>query len=321
MIAVNLALMMAIYVGIGYFARKKRIVEERFSASLAALIFNFIFPCAVISSLQTDYDPASVMNGGALLGISIFSMIILLLLGLLVNKLSGKQDDLSRILLVNLMFTNFTYMAFPIMEMLYGSIGKFYIAVYTIPVRILFYIVTPLVFTIGKDKSSSLNGRQVARGVIRAILSPPVLAVPVGLIIYFFGLRVPEPFSTVIDKLSSTASPLGMILCGVTLAAIPLSRIWREKRLFVIAALRLFVAPAIMLGLWFLVSSFMTIDPIVAKVSILYCALPAAATTTVLAIKAQSDATKAAQCVFITTLLSILTLPLWVEILNRIIGV
>ncbi len=321
MIAVNLALMMAIYVGIGYFARKKRIVEERFSASLAALIFNFIFPCAVISSLQTDYDPASVMNGGALLGISVFSMIILLLLGLLVNKLSGKQDDLSRILLVNLMFTNFTYMAFPIMEMLYGSIGKFYIAVYTIPVRILFYIVTPLVFTIGKDKSSSLNGRQVARGVIRAILSPPVLAVPVGLIIYFFGLRVPEPFSTVIDKLSSTASPLGMILCGVTLAAIPLSRIWREKRLFVIAALRLFVAPAIMLGLWFLVSSFMTIDPIVAKVSILYCALPAAATTTVLAIKAQSDATKAAQCVFITTLLSILTLPLWVEILNRIIGV
>lgn len=320
MIAVNLALMMAIYVGIGYFARKKRIVEERFSASLAALIFNFIFPCAVISSLQTDYDPASVMNGGALLGISVFSMIILLLLGLLVNKLSGKQDDLSRILLVNLMFTNFTYMAFPIMEMLYGSIGKFYIAVYTIPVRILFYIVTPLVFTIGKDKSSSLNGRQVARGVIRAILSPPVLAVPVGLIIYFFGLRVPEPFSTVIDKLSSTASPLGMILCGVTLAAIPLSRIWREKRLFVIAALRLFVAPAIMLGLWFLVSSFMTIDPIVAKVSILYCALPAAATTTVLAIKAQSDATKAAQCVFITTLLSILTLPLWVEVLNQVIG-
>jgi predicted permease len=320
MIAVNLALMMAIYVGIGFFARKQRIVEERFSSSLAALIFNFIFPCAVISSLQTEYDPASIMNGGALLGISIISMLILLALGLLVNKISGRKDDLSRILLINLMFTNFTYMAFPIMEMLYGSIGKFYIAVYTIPVRILFYIVTPLVFTIGKDKSASPTGKQIARGVLRAILSPPVLAVPVGLFIYFFSIRIPEPFSTVIEKLSSTASPLGMILCGVTLAAIPLSRIWREKRLFVIAALRLFIAPAIMLGLWFLVSSFVTVDPVVAKVSILYCALPAAATTTVLAIKAQSDATKAAQCVFITTLLSILTLPLWVEILNQVVG-
>lgn len=321
MIAVNLALMMAIYVAIGFFARKKRIVEERFSASLAALIFNFIFPCAVISSLQTEYDPASIMNGGALLGISVLSMFVMLLLGLLVNKISGKSDDLSRILLVNLMFTNFTYMAFPIMEMLYGSIGKFYIAVYTIPVRILFYVVTPLIFTIGKDKTSSLTARQVGRGIVRAILSPPVLAVPIGLCIYFLGIRIPEPFSTVIEKLSSTASPLGMILCGVTLAAIPLSRIWHEKRLFVIALLRLLVAPAIMLGLYLAASSLVAIDPTVAKVSILYCALPAAATTTVLAIKAQSDATKAAQCVFITTLLSILTLPLWVEILNVIIGV
>jgi len=321
MIAVNLALMMAIYVCIGFFAKRRRIVDDRFSASLAALIFNFIFPCAVITSLSSEYDPRELVNGGALLVISVITMAVMLLLGLLVNRVSGKSDDMSRILLVNLMFTNFTYMAFPIMEILYGDIGRFYIAVYTIPVRILFYIATPLIFTLGKDKdkSGAPGIRGIARGVMRAILSPPVLAVPVGLVIYFFGLEIPEPFSTVIDKLGGTASPLGMILCGVTLAAIPLSRIRQEKRLFLIAALRLIAAPALLLGLYLAITRFIPIDPVVAKVSILYAALPAAATTTVLAIKAQSDATKAAQCVFLTTLLSIVTLPIWVEILNRLV--
>ena len=61
------------------------------------------------------------------------------------------------------------------------------------------------------------------------------------------------------------------------------------------------------------------VDPIVAKVSILYLALPAAATTTVMAVKAQSDATRAAQCVFVTTVFSVITLPVWSGILDMLV--
>ena len=86
-----------------------------------------------------------------------------------------------------------------------------------------------------------------------------------------------------------------------------------------IAVLRLIAIPAAAVGIFLLVSRFWHVDPLVAKISILYCALPAAATTTVLAIKAQSDATKAAQCVFVTTLLSVLTLPLWARILEIVV--
>jgi len=319
MIALSLAVQMAILMFIGFIARKKRIVEEKFSTSLASFIFNFVFPCVVINAMQIKYEPSEVLQSGLLIGISIFTMALMLGLGLFVNRIIRKKDDMSRILLVSLMFTNFTYMAFPIMESLYGDKGSFYIAIYTIPVRVLFYVATPLIFTLGKDKAVQLNARQIRRDALRALLSPPVLAVPVGLLIYFFGIPIPGPIAAVIESLAKVATPMGMVLCGVTLAAIPLSKIWKEKRIMLIAGLRLIAAPLTAVGLYLLISLFVHVDPLLAKVSILYCALPAAATITVLAIKSQSDATKAAQCVFATTLLSVITLPAWAYLLEIIV--
>jgi len=319
MTALYLAVQMAILMFIGFFARKKRIVEEKFSTSLASFIFNFVFPCLVIDAMQTEYDPAQILNSAVLIGISIFTVALMFGLGYIVNRISKKSDDMSRILLINLMFTNFTYMAFPVMESLYGNMGKFYIAVYTIPVRILFYVLSPLIFSLGRDKTIKVSGRQIGKSALQAVLSPPVLAVPIGLLIYFFSIRIPSPIAAVIKSLANVASPMGMVLCGITLAAIPLSKIWRDQRILLIAALRLLAAPAIAVGIYLLADRFLHVDPLVAKVSILYCALPAAATTTVMAIKAQGDATKAAQCVFITTLLSVLTLPVWAYLIDIVV--
>lgn len=314
----SLAFQMAVFLFIGYWARKQRIVEEKFSASLASFIFNFVFPCVVINALQIDYEPDQVFHSGYLIIISIITMSIMFGVGSFVNWLGHKQDDMARILLVNIMFTNFTYMAFPVMESLYGQMGSFYIAVYTIPVRVLFYIISPLIFSLGKN-GTKIDGKQVARDAMRALLSPPVIAVPIGLLIYFFRIPVPSPITDVIASLARVAAPMGMVLCGVTLAAIPLTKLWREKRIVLITVLRLLIAPAIILGIYLLLSLAFHIDPVVAKVSILYCALPAAATTTVLAIKAQSDATRAAQCVFVTTLFSVITLPVWAKLLEILV--
>ena len=319
MTVLYLAIEMAILMFIGFIARKKRIVDERFTTSLAAFIFNFVFPCMVVDALQTDYKPGEILNSGFLLGISVFSILLMFGVGFLVNKIMRKDDDLARMLLINLMFTNFTYMAFPVMSVLYGDVGKFYIAVYTIPVRVLFYVLTPLILTLGKDKSLKLSAGQIGIAALKSFLSPPVLAVPVGLALYFSGLTLPVPIDAVIHSLAQVASPMGMVLCGVSIAAIPLSRIRKEHRVFLLAGLRLVLAPALGVAIYLLAARFFTIDPIVAKVSILYLALPAAATTTVMAVKAQSDATRAAQCVFVTTVFSVITLPVWSGILDMLV--
>lgn len=320
MTAVNLAIQMAILILVGYFARRTKMVGASFAEHLAEFVFYIVFPCIVFRSVVKDFDLSKIADMSILIVISVVTMAIMLGLGVLVNLILRKSDDLARILLMNLMFTNFTYMAFPVMEALYGQEGIIYITAYTTPVRVLFYAVTPLIFSLRRAESGDTVHSRITKGTWKALVSPPVLALPVGLLFYFLPISVPDPIMGSIDSLANVATPMGMALCGMTLAEIPLTGFWSEKRVFLITVLRLLIAPALILGLYLIVSPLITIDPVVAKVSILYCALPAAASSTIIAMKARADAQRAAQCVLVTTLVSVITLPGWVYLLDRIIG-
>jgi hypothetical protein len=320
MTAVNLAIQMALLIFVGYFARKSKMVGPSFAEHLAEFVFYIVFPCVVFRSVVKDFDLSKIADMSILIVISIVTMAIMLGLGVLVNIILRKSDDMARILIMNLMFTNFTYMAFPVMEALYGQDGIIYITAYTTPVRVLFYAVTPLIFSLRRAENGDTIHSRIAKGTWKAFLSPPVLAVPIGLIFYFLPISVPDPIMGSIDSLANVATPMGMALCGMTLAEIPLAGFWSEKRVFLITVLRLLIAPALILGLYLAVARFVSIDPIAAKVAILYCALPAAASSTIIAMKARADAQRAAQCVLVTTVISVLTLPGWVFLLDRIIG-
>ncbi|NLO62026.1 MAG: AEC family transporter [Clostridiaceae bacterium] len=318
MTAVNLAIQMTVLIMVGFFARKAKMVGADFARHLAEFIFYIVFPCVVFRSVVQDFNLQKIADMSILIVISVLTMAIMLGIGVLVNLFTRKNDDMARILLMNLMFTNFTYMAFPVMEALYGSDGIIYITAYTTPVRVLFYAVTPLLFSLRRIGGDTMKSR-VNRGSWKALLSPPVLAVPIGLLFYFLPVSLPEPIIWSIDSLANVATPMGMALCGMTLAEISMAGFFSEKRVFLIAVLRLLIAPAVILGLWMIVSPFIPLDPVAAKVSILYCALPAAASSTIIAMKARADAQKAAQCVLVTTLISVVTLPGWVFFLDLII--
>ncbi len=319
MAAVNLALQMALLIAVGFFARKKRIVDEHFSSSLAAFIFNFVFPAIIINALQDgsgEHDAKSVL---VLVLVAPFTIVLMLAVGGIVNRLTGKKDEVSRLILVNLAFTNFTYMAFPVMESLFGSEGLFYISIYTIPVRVMFYILVPLILGVGVKHGESGANPPLSQQLKKVLLSPPVLAVPIGLLIYSSGFSLPIPIAAVIRYLANVATPMGMVLCGVTLASVALGQFGADRRVWLSTGLRLVLAPLLMLGLYFLARVFFTPDLLVSKIVILYCALPVSATTAVMAIKMKCSPQVASQTVFLTTVLSIATLPLWVAIVERVV--
>ncbi|NLW88234.1 MAG: AEC family transporter [Clostridiaceae bacterium] len=319
MTAVYLAVQMAILILVGFFARKVKMVGPRFAGHLAEFVFYIVFPCVVFRSVVEDFSPEKIADMSVLIIISIITMAIMLGLGVLVNAVLRKSDDLARILIMNLMFTNFTFMAFPVMEALYGQDGIIYITAYTTPVRVLFYAITPLIFSLRRAGNGKAGESNISKGTWKALLSPPVLAVPVGLLVFFLKVPVWAPILLSVDSLADVATPMGMALCGMTLAEIPLAGFWAEKRIFLIALLRLLIAPALILGIYCLIGGYIPMDPVAAKVAILYCALPAAASSTIIAMKARADAQSAAQCVLVTTVLSVITLPGWVFILDRII--
>lgn len=319
MTAFHLAVQMALLMLVGFMSGKLKIVDEKFGPSLAGFIYNIIFPCVVFRSMLRDFDLSKISDMSLLVIISVLTMGLMALFGIGINLVFKKNDNLSRIMIMNLMFTNFTYMAFPVMEALFGDTGNLYIVAYTTPVRILFYIVTPILFIVGRGKESeNCEPKIMGKTVLLALLSPPVLAVPIGFFFYFTKMPFPESLLRAVDSLASAATPMGMALCGVTLTGIPLLKMFADKRVIFISLLRLVAAPAIVTAIFYLITRQVSLDPIIVKVSVVYCALPAAAASAVIAMKAKADEVKAAQCVLITTLLSVLTLPVWVFISERL---
>ncbi len=310
--AVDLAIIMFLLILVGYICRKTKIVDERFGQSLSVFIFNVVFPAIVINSMSIKFDRKDLNNSIILIIISIGTMIIMFAGGKITNAITGKKDSLSRIITFALMFPNFTFMAFPIMETLFPDKGLFYISMYTIPTRFAIYVLGPLLM---KPKEESDNRMDLVKQGLRALITPPVIAIPIGLLLYFTGIKLPIPISETIAHFARVATPMGMVVSGIMIAESSIKNLFGEARIYLLTLLRLFAAPIL---IYFILLPF-NLDPVILKISVIYCALPVASSTTIFALQYKGDAAHAAGSVFMTTVFSMLTVPLCAYILELVV--
>ena len=346
--ALQLSLVMFLLICAGYVARRTRVVDEHFGASLASFIFNIVFPALIIRSMNKPFNLDDLRNGGVLMLICTAVMAAMFLVAALANRATGhggsRTDGMARILRFALMFPNFTFMAYPVIQALYGLDGLFYVTMYTMPMRIVFYTLGPLVMKgraraakaaiSSADPSSddpspvSTDPAAIAQsadapdapaatpagdsGGLSALLNPAVLSIPIGLALYLFSISLPLPLGSALDYLASAATPMGMVVSGVLLADSRLSQLFSESRVFLLSFLRLLAAPALVYGALTALAFVpgLAVDPLVLKVAVVFSAMPAASSTTIFALRFRTEPERAAQTVFITTVLSILTVPL-----------
>ncbi|MGK7376952.1 AEC family transporter [Planococcus sp. 1R117A] len=138
---------------------------------------------------------------------------------------------------------------------------------------------------------------------------PPTYAVLLAVFFKLFDYQVPENILSVVDLLAPATVPVIMVILGMQLAEINLSKLEWEKVSFAVI-LRLFISPAIAFGILLV----MPMDPLLAKVLILISAMPSAANTVIYAVQYDSEPNLVSSITLITTLLSILTVT-WMLIL------
>ena len=313
--ALNFSLVLLICMGIGFFANRFKVVDPKFLTSLSSLVFTFIFPAMIINSMQLQNSTSDVINIIDLFIIASVSLIVLFFVGTLMNRLTKSEGDKAQVLRFGIIYPNFTYMAFPVMEALYGQKGLFYISIFTVPIRISYYILSGfLIKGFGAMEDKAEKRQYLRSGIKKALLNPAVISVPIGLCIYFF--RIPLPFfaSKTISILAATASPLGMIISGLALPQKEFKDAFLDKKILVQTVVRLVVAPLLAL----LALRMVHLDALVRNVSILYCAMPTASSAVVFALNFKSDVSTCAKSVLVSTVCSILTLPLWTLVLSHI---
>lgn len=288
---------------VGYGLNKLGILRKESNSVLSELIVKVTGPVLVVNSvcgIDTTNDKGQIIQiffiGILLYALLIaFSQIIIRLLNL--NKESGN------IYALMLTFTNTSFIGFPILRVLYGDYAIFASSILHMPFNILIYSYGVYMIQKQGDDKRKFN--------IKDVLNTGVIAAIIALIIFLFGINVPGVVQEVLSMIGEITIPLSMILIGSSLALIPLKYVFSDIKIYLISFIKLIVMPAIT---YFIARLFTSDSFLIAQLTIA-TALPAGSMIVMLTTQYKGNVKTASVGVFITTVLSVITIPLMVYLL------
>lgn len=307
MLAATLAMELFLMTCIGIFAAKVKIVSDNFSAQLTNFLMKIALPCLIVVSINSNpFSFEAVKNCFIAVVLGFIVVFASLLIGQIFFILF-KKSGTGRVIRYGLTFTHFSFMGIPIIDALFGAVGNLYYVMFLVPVRILYYSLTPQLFG-GSEYKKQRNIRKV----LMDLFNPCMCAVIIGSIIWVAQIQLPEVISYCLTSLNKLCSPLGLLLCGMIIGKYDLKKLL-NMRYFRLPVLRLVLMPFIAMIFAHILKQF-GIDKTLCDMIIVYSALPCASLTAVFAVQYETDPEihfEAAGSVFFATLLSTITIPIW----------
>ena len=211
-----------------------------------------------------------------------------------------KDEARRRVLRFCTVFSNAGYMALPLQSALLGETGVFYGAAYVAVFNLVLWsygLVT-------------MSGEKTGLSAKKLLLNPGVIGLAAGLLVFLLSIPVPEVVAAPIGHLAALNTPVPMLIIGFYLAETNLPAALRDKRSYVAIGLRLVALP--LLALFGMVLCGMR-GPLLISCVIAVSA-PVAAASTMFATKFGQDTLLSVNLVSLSTLFSVVTMPLIVAV-------
>ena len=291
-------LMMFLLVAIGFFIRKKGIVNTEGRMNMIDLCLHITLPFNVLHSFLRKWDWNLFIACGVILLLSVgFNAISVFFSAVLYKK---QETNRQKSLKYGTIISNSGFLGNPMVEGIYGSEGLLYAALFMLPVRIVMWTIGIAVFLKGRKEKLWKN----------VLTHPCIVAIYAGVIIMVCGIQFPTFVEKTIAGISGCNTPLSMMLIGMMLAEVkPKGLI--DKTMVFYTAIRLLVIPAVV----FAITAFLPLDGMLRGITVIMAGMPAPITTALLSAKYGGDEKYATGMVFLSTILSLITLPLWCLVL------
>lgn len=297
---VNLQLTMFLMIFIGFVLKKLDVISDSGKESVTNLVMYILLPSNIIKSFMITFNKSILISFGTVLIISIMIQIMCSILGnILYVKYSKEQR---KVLKYATVCSNAGFLGNPIAESVFGMMGLAYASIFLIPQRIVMWSSGVATFSQAPDKKTLIK---------KVLTHPCIVAVYVGLILMFMQVKLPEFLDTSVKSLSTANTPISMIVIGTIFAEVDFKNLV-NKTIVWFTVLRLVILPLIV---WVGCSVF-KIDPLVTGVVVLLTAMPAGTATAMLASKYNGDYLFASRCIIFSTLVSIVSIPIWSYILK-----
>lgn len=288
--------------GIGFFLGKTGRLSLVGTGEMSFLLMYIVTPCIIVGSFQTDWEGDTLRTlavGTAALAVcyGVYILISLLLF-------RDKPADLQAPLRFGCIYGNTGFMGLPLVRAVLGEEA------------LIFAVVSMVVFNVlCWTHGVILMGGRGAFSPKKIVLNPGVIAVAIGLPLFLLRLRLPGPLYNAVGFVGDLNTPLAMVVIGAQMSRADLLSTFREKELYAASAVKLLLMPAVTA----LLLLRLHLDPLFYSATVILAAAPTAGITSMFAERFGRDSARAAQLVSLSTLLSILTLPV-VGVAAQILG-
>lgn len=288
----NIQASLFIYLIVGYFLRRRKVISDETRLTLSNLVLYVMLPCWVFESFNMDIEAAQLFSASVFLLVSLAVCVVSYILGKLIYfKFPASKRTIMQ---YGTLIPNSVFAGLPIVRSAYGALGLFYATVFIIPLRVFMWSVGISMFCEADFKTKCKN----------VMLNPGIIAVILGLLRLFLHIPVPSFVDTALINIGDCTTALSMMIVGMVLSDIDPRSVF-DPGAFYSSFIRLVFLPV---GLLFSLklSGF---DPIMTGTAVILTGMPFGSTTAILAQRYGADSEFASKCIFISTVLSLFTIP------------
>ncbi|MFT9494358.1 AEC family transporter [Anaerosolibacter sp.] len=288
---------------VGAYASKKNIITEKINKGLIDILIQIALPFMILSSFIYTYDNTIKSNVIKTFYYSMIAYIIMIIFSYLI--LFPIKNDKKTILHFANVFMNTGYVGFPILNSIYGTEGVVYGSIFN-----MFFVIFLWTYGIILFKGN-LEKDELKAELRKILLNPSILAVCIGILIMIFDIQLSGAILSSIRSIGNITGPLSMIIIGVILSNTKIKKYLSDWTIYYGLTTKLIIIPAVMYLL-----SFLAKDTSKAvNTVIIMTAMPASAMTAILAENFEKEKEYAAVVVSVTTLLSLITVPILLKII------
>lgn len=297
----NLQVMLFILMAVGMLVKKAGIMTSENRKSFSNLLINVILPCNIISSFMGGIEISPAFLKNCVLAVVLSAVIQIFVTYF--NKLLFRKAATARknVMSYGMICSNSSFIGLPVAEELYGSLGVLYTSIFQIPVRFTMWTAGLALFT-DVDRKAAFK---------KLMKHPCIIAIFIGFVLMILPFSLPEFLNDTIYSVSKCTTPVSMFVIGAILADADIKTMFSKEVLY-FTFWRLLGLPLL---IWIVLLPF-HLDKLLVSICVIMSGMPAGSTTSILADQYGGDAMFASQMTFVSTLLSIITIPVLGMLLN-----
>ena len=300
-VVITSVVILFILIFIGFFIGKRGIVHKDSIPDLSRLVIQVTMPVTIFCSMIQQKDRSLLGQVGEIMLMLLIFHICTAVLGIVAVKMLKIPDHEKGIWIFNFMFSNNGFMGFPLALAIYGNTVLFLMAVANVVSNLLIFSVGLKLITWHYPVKERISLKKMLVNNIN-------ISVVIGFIFYLAQFHVPDVGMKLLNYLSNITAGLSMLVVGLSLSRMQIREVFQNKRMFLMVIFRLLIIP--LLTIVVLKALPFKVPDMLYALVVLMAALPAASSQTMLAEQYRTNIQDAGRAVFVTTLFSVITIPL-----------